>query len=97
MNIAPVVVKDAEACIFKVESQLRVVILEAAKLHACGRLDDGLGGAAQKDVHFLAVSGAELLAGHHTLDVFAVSEEHTAFNRTQHNAAVHTIVNGNGR
>ncbi len=82
MNIAPVVVKDAEARIFKVESQLGVVVLVAAKLHSCWRLNDGLGGAAQKDVHFLAVSGAELLAGHHTLDIFAVSEEHAAFDRT---------------
>lgn len=97
MNIAPVVIENAKACIFKVESQIRVVVLKTAKLHARRRLDNGLGGAGQKDVHFLAVSGAELLAGHYAFDIFTVSEEYAAFDWTQHYAAVHTVVDGYSR
>lgn len=76
------------------EGQLGVIVLKTAELHPCRRLDDGLRGAAQKHVHFLAVPGSKLLACHHALNVPAVSEEDAAFDGAEHHAAVDTVVDG---
>lgn len=97
MNVTPIVVEDAESSVLKVERQFRVVVLEAGELHARRRLDDGLSGTAQEHIHLFTVPRSKLLTGHHTLDVLTVSEKHTAFDRSQHNATVDTVVDGDRR
>lgn len=94
VDVAPVVVEDAQPRVLKVEGQLGVIVLITPELHARRRLDDGLRGAAQKHVHFLAVPGAELLARHHALNVPAVPEEDAAFDGAEHDAAVDAVVDG---
>lgn len=94
MYVAPVVVEDAQPGVLEVEGQLGVIVLKTAKLHPCGRLDDGLRGTAQKHIHFLAVPGAELLTRHHALDVPAVPEEDAAFDGAEHHTAVDAVVDG---
>lgn len=96
MDVAPVVVEDAEACVLEVEGQLGVVVLEAAELHPRGRLNDGLSGTTQEHLHLLTVPGPELLTGHHTLDILTVPEEHTALHWTHNDAAVSAVVDGDG-
>lgn len=97
MDVAPVVVEYAQPRVLKVKGQFGVEVLKAAEFHSCGGLDDGLGGAAEEHVHLLTVPRAKLLTGHHTLDVFAVPEKDTSLNRSQHNAAVDAVVDGDGR
>lgn len=97
VNVAPVVVEDAEAGVLEVEGQLWVVVLKTAELHTGRRLDDGLGGAAQENLHLLTVPRAKLLTGHHALDVFAVSEEHAALDGSENNAAVDAVIDGDRR
>lgn len=94
MDVAPVVVEYAQPGILEVEGQLRVVVLKAAELHTCRRLDDGLSGAAQEHLHLLTVPRAKLLAGYHALDVFTVSEKDASFYGTKENAAVDAVING---
>ena len=94
MDVAPVIVEYAQPGILEVESQLRVVVLKAAKLHTRRRLNDGLSGTAQEDLHLFTVSCAKLLAGHHGLDVFTVSEKDTSFYRSKENATVDAVVDG---
>lgn len=97
VDVAPVVVEDAQPGVLEVEGQLGVEVLEAAELHPRGRLDDGLRGAAQEHLHLFTVPRAELLAGHHALDVFAVPEKHAALDGPQDDAAVDAVVDGDGR
>lgn len=96
VDVAPVIIKYAEPGVLEVESQVGVIVLKAAKLHACRRLNDGLSSTAQEHLHLLTVSCAKLLTGHHALDVLAVSEKHTALDRSQNNATVDTVVDGDG-
>lgn len=96
VDVAPVVVEYAQPCVLEVKGQLGVVVLKAAELHSRGGLDDGLGGAAQEHIHLFTVPRAELLTGHHALDVFAVSEKHTSLYRSEDNAAVDAVVDCDG-
>lgn len=96
MDVAPVVVEYAEPSVLEVEGQLGVVVLKAAELHTRRGLDDGLSGAAQEDIHLFTVPGAKLLTGHHALDVFTVSEKHAALDRPENNAAIDTVIDGDG-
>lgn len=97
MDVAPVVVEYAEPGVLEVEGQLGVEVLKAAELHPRRRLDDGLSGTAQENLHLFTVPCAKLLTGHHALDVLTVSEKHTAFDRSENNAAVDTVIDGDSR
>lgn len=94
MDITPVVVENAKSSVLEVEGQVWVVVLEAAKLHTRRRLYDWLSGAAQEHIHLFTVPCAKLLTSHHALDVFTVSEKHTAFDGSQKNTAIDTVING---
>ncbi len=97
MDVAPVVVEYAEPGVLELEGQLGIVVLKAAELHTRRGLNDGLGGAAQEHLHLFTVPCAKLLTGHHALDVFTVSEKHTALDGPENNAAVDTVLDGDGR
>lgn len=96
MDVAPVVVEDAQACIFELIAQLRVVILKATKLDARRRFNDGLRGTAEENVHLSAIPHSELLTSHATFAVYALAEKHAGLDRSQKYPAVGAVIYGDG-
>ena len=58
-------------------SQLGIAALVAGEGHFRGGLYDGRGGGEEGESALLTVSGSQLLTGHHTDTVGAVTEKHT--------------------
>lgn len=79
MDVAPCVIEDTQSSIFKLQSKLRVIVLETTKFHTCGGLNNGLGSTTQEHLQLSAVPSAKLLAGYYAFAIFAVTEKHAAF------------------
>jgi len=66
---------ESHQCVYT--SELRVAGPIAGKLHSQAVLDDGLTGGVDEHLTFAAVTGTELLTGHHKPAFRAVADVHT--------------------
>mmetsp|Transcript_3873 Transcript_3873/g.7237 ORF Transcript_3873/g.7237 Transcript_3873/m.7237 type:complete len:231 (-) Transcript_3873:16-708(-) len=72
------------------------MVVDASEPQPLGALNDWASGAVQAEVAVLAVARPELSAEEHKLAVIAVSNEDAAFTRTNEDAAILAVVNGDG-